>query len=219
MKNCIVYFVKIPEIINIKTKLTAFMDNKKAYLLHKSFLIDAINMIDKIPVKLFIYFTPEDKLFKLKTLLKKKYTYMLQKGNNLGERIINATTDLIDDNFEKIIIITSDIPNITKEILDEALFCLDHNDIVIGPSADGGYYLIGFNKNSFDKKNFSEIKWNTEKVLQSTIEKIILNKKRFAILPELREINTFNDIEEFYIKNSLINNSETLRTIKKIKIL
>ena len=105
MKNCIVYFVKIPEIINIKTKLTAFMDNKKAYLLHKSFLIDAINMIDKIPVKLFIYFTQEDKLYKLKTLLKKKYTYMLQKGNNLGERIINATTDLIDDNFEKIIII------------------------------------------------------------------------------------------------------------------
>ena len=90
--------------------------------------------------------------------------------------------------------IGSDIPQIDAELLEGYFSALHRFPMVLGPAADGGYYLIGFQRERFEAAVFQGIEWSTERVLQQT-----LNKARSLGLPcrlgaELRDIDTIEDL-------------------------
>ena len=113
----------------------------------------------------------------------------IQIGKNLGEKISNAFNWGFEKGYKKIIIIGSDLWDLNEEIINKSFLELNKNKVVIGPSIDGGYYLLGLNKKM--PKIFEGIKWGTQSVLAETLK--LLEHEPY-ILPELNDIDTFEDL-------------------------
>jgi rSAM/selenodomain-associated transferase 1 len=99
------------------------------------------------------------------------FTLLPQRGDKFGERLYLAVEDLFKCGFESVCLIDSDSPNVPPENFAEAVELLSAREerVVLGPSDDGGYYLIGVKKPN--KHLFEQIDWSTERVLNQTIQR------------------------------------------------
>lgn len=95
--------------------------------------------------------------------------FLAQRGESFGERLRNAAQDVFALGYRHVVIVGADTPALTAEVCRQALRQLQAGGprtVVIGPSRDGGYYLIGFNR--FDPRAFEGIPWCTRRVLSGT---------------------------------------------------
>ena len=114
----------------------------------------------------------------------------LQKGRHLGEKIHSAFYELFPA-YDRVVIIGSDCNQLKTEIINQAFSALEEHDVVIGPSLDGGYYLLGLN--SFYPQLFDNIPWSTNRVTQITIDRIKSLGLSYQLLEELRDIDYYAD--------------------------
>lgn len=117
--------------------------------------------------------------------------FWLQHGEDLGQRMHLAFNHLLE-NHQSVVLIGCDLPDLNSELIDRAFQMLQSNDLVLGPSCDGGYYLIGIKKNH--PELFQQISWSTEKVLTQTIKRARQLSLKFHLLEELRDIDTLDDL-------------------------
>ena len=117
----------------------------------------------------------------------------LQQGNDLGERMENAFTELFELGYEKVIIIGSDLLDLSSDDVNEAFDFLNENDTVIGPAKDGGYYLLGMK--NMHSKVFKNKEWGTSTVLENTLSD--LKDSTISMLKELNDIDTFEDMKHY----------------------
>lgn len=113
-----------------------------------------------------------------------------QRGDDLGERLIHAVTDI--GKFNRCLIVGSDAPFVDAEVVGAALECLAAVDVVLGPALDGGYYLIGIS--NLHRSLFYRINWSTEYVLLQTIERCTELSLRVQLLEPMSDIDTLGDI-------------------------
>lgn len=88
-----------------------------------------------------------------------------QQGNTFGERLANAFQEAFAAGYQRVICVGSDCPTLAASDLYAAQEALRHNSLVIGPATDGGAYLIGIQKESFQQETFCQLNWQTAKVL------------------------------------------------------
>jgi uncharacterized protein len=214
-KQCIIMFVKLPEKGKVKTRLIKAVGADAVLSLYECFVFDFIETLEKNDSPFRICFSPPESLREVSVWLGEHHTYMQQAGRDLGERMKNAFTDAFTGGFSKVIIIGSDLPDLQKYILDTAFSALHVNDIVIGPSVDGGYYLIGFRHDSFLPAVFEGIAWGTDAVLKETLKILREKNYRAHILPELRDVDTIEDLKALYerSKDTEFANSRTMKFI------
>jgi len=112
---------------------------------------------------------------------------------SLGERLAHSFASSFSEGRARVIIVGSDCPFITPEILADGFDLLLDNDLVIGPAHDGGYYLIGLSKP--EQLLWTDIDWGTEKVLQQTIEIARNRGLKLALLPSLADIDRPEDLQ------------------------
>lgn len=120
-----------------------------------------------------------------------------QKGNTFGERLSNAVESIFESGFNKIIVTGSDIPSITTSTLINASNELKHNDFVIGPTLNGGTYLIGLSKKHFNKNDFQNLNWQTSTLLTEIIDFAKGITSSVVITNPLNDINNPNDLIHF----------------------
>ena len=199
-KKCILLFVKYPEWGMVKSRLLKDLTEDVVLSLYKNFVLDLLDTLKKGRYRFEICFYPPESKEKMLNWLGKDYVYMPQKGKDLGERMSHAFTEGFSEGFSKVVLIGSDIPDLTYELIDKA-FEFDANDAVIGPSFDGGYYLIGFKNNSFLPDIFEGIQWSTGTVFKKTME--ILNRKNYRvhILPKWQDIDMLDDVRVLFERN------------------
>jgi uncharacterized protein len=104
--------------------------------------------------------------------LPSEFILLPQRGNDFGERLTCAVEDLLRVGFQSCCLIDSDSPTVGASAFCDAINFLrvtDNSRLVLGPSDDGGYYLIGMNK--LHRPVFEEIDWSTDKVLAQTIQR------------------------------------------------
>ena len=199
MNTCLIVFVKNPIPNQVKTRLLPVLTAEQAASLYSAFLTDWCDtLITLSDIDLIIAYTPPENQSDLKKLIGKLVTYIPQKGIDLGERLTNATKWGAENGYKKIIIVGSDSPTLPKSFITEAVTGLDKSDVVIGPSMDGGYYLIGFSTNTLSKivpSIFEEIAWSTAHVLQQTITHIQTNRVSLKLLPPWYDVDTPEDLE------------------------
>jgi hypothetical protein len=123
---------------------------------------------------------------------------MMQQGEDLGERMKNGFVEAFAMDFKRVVLIGSDIPDLSLELIDEAFTSLREKDAVIGPSLDGGYYLIGFKNKTFSSQVFKGIPWSTERIFEQTTK--ILEREGLTVhfLKPLRDIDTIEDLRNLY---------------------
>ncbi len=117
---------------------------------------------------------------------------MPQRGADLGERMRSVIRDLLDLGADTAVITGCDIPDLDRTVLLDAFSALDTSDVVIGPSEDGGYYLIGMKDDRPDL--FSGIAWGTADVFRETCEAIGRSGLKHAMVRTLRDVDRVTDL-------------------------
>ena len=167
-KKAIILFTKNPELGMVKTRLAKTLGNEKALEIYKKLLQHTQTIVSNIEVDKFVFYS--DKIIENDAWLNGVYYKKIQKGVDLGERMKNAFQELFELNYNSICIIGSDCFELNSPIINQAFQNLKTNEIVIGPTFDGGYYLLGMNKLNFEL--FENINWSTQTVFEETISKI-----------------------------------------------
>lgn len=216
-ENCILLFVKYPVAGQVKTRLAEHVGQNVATDLYKSFVADILTTLHTLSVNFKIVFCPPDAENQFQQWLGEKYSYAPQIGLDLGQRMKNAFLQAFNEGFNKVVIIGSDSPDLPAEYLELAFKAFKTNDVVLGPSSDGGYYLIGFVKDKFSPEVFERICWSTENVFEQTINTLKHSKHKLYVLPLWHDIDTSADLNELIKRNrrTAFNQSETFTSIGK----
>ncbi len=220
-KNCLLLFAKYPEKGQVKTRLSAELDEDITVELYRNFVLDLLSMLKELRIQFQICFSPADSQEKFEKWLGTQYSYVPQQGDDLGQRMKNAFTHAFDQGFQRVVIIGSDSPDLPGSLINEAFLYLETHDAVIGPSTDGGYYLIGFNKAAFLPEVFEGIEWSTDTVLRKTLHILEKARLKFHQLPVWRDVDTLNDLRDLVqgSHNKGFSSSRTMSYIHKNYLL
>ncbi|WP_299064738.1 TIGR04282 family arsenosugar biosynthesis glycosyltransferase [uncultured Polaribacter sp.] len=187
-KNLLLVFTRNPELGKAKTRLAKTVGDQKALEIYK-FLLDRTRTIaSQVNADKAVYYSVkirENDLWDASIFQKHQ-----QIGEDLGIRMQNAFHNGFKAGYDKVLIIGSDLYDLTPETVNHAFHQLDTNDVVIGPAEDGGYYLLGMNRlheNVFQNKD-----WGTETVRAATLKD--LQDKKVHLLHELNDVDVYEDI-------------------------
>ncbi len=200
-ENCILFFVKYPEKGQVKTRLSAELNETIAVELYRSFVLDLLSMLEGLTLPFHICFSPENSREKFTAWLGSMYSYTPQRGEDLGQRMKNALTRTFAQGFGRAIIIGSDSPDLPKKLVREAFSSLETHDAVIGPSCDGGYYLIGFRNDAFLPEAFHGIQWSTDTVFKETLRSLKKAGLNVHELLEWQDIDTLTGLKGMFLRN------------------
>lgn len=189
--NLLIIFVKNPELGKVKSRLAATIGEEEALNIYKQLLMHTYLTTKDQPVGKAVFYSDfVDHFDEWDNDLFQKHC---QTGKALGERMSNAFDWAFDKGYKSVCIVGSDCYELDQQTLHDAFERLKTNDVVIGPSLDGGYYLIGMNKaHHFLFKNKS---WSTGNVLKETIKDIKLRDMSAALLAVLRDIDVESDLK------------------------
>ena len=198
MKTCLTVFAKNPVPNQVKTRLIPPLSPEQAATLYTAFLTDWCQTLAELTdVDIVIAYTPPEAQSDLQALIGDNAVYIPQVGDDLGERLVSATQWAAAHDYTKILIVGSDSPTLPISYISEAIRLLDARDIVIGPSVDGGYYLIGFSVETLASTIphvFADIAWSTAAVFQQTVTRVREAKVTLGLLPPWYDIDTPEDL-------------------------
>ncbi len=202
MDSNLIVFVKYPDPGKVKTRIARVIGDEKAADLYSSLVYHIINKIATSDnFKISIAFTPRNKENLIKKWISKDgIDHFPQSGKTLGERISNSFDRSFSNGFQNTIVIGSDCIELDHKIIRTAFAHLDKgSDCVIGPTYDGGYYLIGLRYKNFPYI-FEDIPWSSDSVFDETIKKINSLNIRCAVLKKLNDVDDVSDIDNNVMK-------------------
>jgi rSAM/selenodomain-associated transferase 1 len=214
MKQALNLFFKYPEKGKVKTRLSSRLNSDFVVSLYRELIRDIIKtgrMADADLI-LSISSTSEKTVHDYESEFGART--FLQRGDDLGERMYHSLEDVFLSGYEQCVLIGSDIPDISPPLINKAFDKLSASDIVLGPGSDGGYYLLGLNREKLHRGIFEKIRWSSGNVLDKTLENISKLKLSYRLLDELNDIDDLEDLKEFYRKNRDLD-SYTIRFLKK----
>jgi rSAM/selenodomain-associated transferase 1 len=190
----IIVFAKAPVAGQVKTRLCPPLTPDEAASLHGSLVLDILERCqtlkgyDRIlagtPSSHHPFFRAMEARFKIPV--------WDQIGDDLGTRMASAFKQALGSPYRSVVVIGTDIPGINGPLLTTAVESLQDHDVVLGPTMDGGYYLIGLHFPVPDL--FENIPWSTEQVYALTEQKIKMLGLTLKILPKLRDLDTAEDL-------------------------
>lgn len=189
MKKYLVVFAKEPKKGKVKTRLKGTYTEEECVGLYKAFLEDVLDIAGRVQAdeKILTYQAEGEPVY-LKEIAT-GFKMVEQTGSDLGEKMHNVF-NLIGSN--KTVIIGSDSPTLPASFIEEAFRGLDDNDIVLGPSEDGGYYLIALKEPC--EELFNGIEWSSSRVFDQTIQKAKVLKKKIVLLSKWYDIDAPEDL-------------------------
>ena len=186
MRTGLIIFIKNPIIGKVKTRLAKTLGDEKALAIYQQLLLHTLLITKNIDCDKFVYYS--DHIDRYDIWDEAGFNKKLQSGGNLGVRMSGAFMELFNAGYDQLIIIGSDCLELSELDILHAFEELDDQDVVIGPSSDGGYYLLGMK--AFLPTLFINKDWSTSTVLKDTLYDLNELNKTFS------KLNTLNDIDE-----------------------
>jgi hypothetical protein len=193
-KIALILFTKNPELGKVKTRLAKTIGNENALDIYKKLLHHTKEVALQIKADKFLFYSNEiqDNDQWENTVFDKK----LQVGDNLGVRMNAAFAEVFALHYDHVCIIGSDCYELNATTVQSAFKALENNDFVVGPTYDGGYYLLGMNKPN--ERVFEDVAWSTESVFETTISRITETKNSAFILDKLTDIDEEINLPEIW---------------------
>jgi uncharacterized protein len=212
----IILFIKAPLPGSVKSRLAAGIGPEAAAHLYRRFILDTVDVLVETGYGVRICYFPPDAAGLVAEMVGREWALLPQAGADLGERMANAFHDVFSAGYERAVLVGSDIPELNHAIITEAFDALERNDAVLGPAADGGYYLIGFRKESMAPGAFHGIAWSTAAVFEETKRILEAESLRVHVLPMLHDMDSAEDLKAFWERNRCGNRtSRALEYIEK----
>ena len=192
MKNAVILLTKAPS-SGVKQRIANIKGVEYAQKLYEDFLRQITKTIGYYELLAFI--DPIELVDEVKELVNAK-EYLPQEGNNLGEKIMNAINTALDMEYSRIVLISSDSPTIPKDYIDQAFTTFNIDEMVIGPSEDGGFYLIGSSVR-ITPRLFEGVEWGESNVFDKLLANIHDLDITYNILTEWYDIDTVEQAEKY----------------------
>jgi len=228
-KKALILFAKVPRSGKVKTRFLPDLSPEQASQIYRAFILDTLNSTASLKgVKRILACDPnrQDPFFKG---LAERFglTLIDQIGKDLGERMRNALVEAHRLGFDQAVVIGMDLPTLPVDYIQGAFRELKKHSqgpsIVLGPSADGGYYLIGCSRQV--PAIFDGIAWGTERVLTQTLARIADNHLNAALLPFWYDVDTLQDLRFLAQHLNYLERKtgkpvalETVRVLKTLKL-
>ena len=193
MNSALIIFVRNPVKGQVKTRIGLAKGDEFALGIYTNLLQHTQAITMDLSVDVFIFyadFINENDLWN-----GPPYYKQLQQGSNLGYRMMDAFARVFDKGYSNAIIIGSDCYELSSQVIIQAFDKLQTHDTVIGPSKDGGYYLLGMQQ--LHPSLFINKTWSSETVGSDTIADIKLLQLNFYTLPVLSDVDTAADCERY----------------------
>lgn len=217
-QTAIVLFLKYPEKGKVKTRLADTLGDELTLELYTAFITDMGAKLNRLPYPLYFFISPGKKVEAAKDFFQAQNVYP-QEGEHLGLRMKHAFETIFSLGFEYCILMGSDFPDLPPKIPGQAADALKTNDAVIGPTKDGGYYLIGFQRKGFCPGIFTapQICWGTNTVYQDTLEILLCEGVKTKRVLPWQDVDVIADLKEFYSRNldSPFQDSTTMKILRK----
>jgi rSAM/selenodomain-associated transferase 1 len=189
MSTSLIIFAKSPVPGKVKTRLTPYITPKEATELYKAFIADIVCNARKLKCKrITIAYTPTDAEATFHSICGQSVDYLPQKGDDLGERMKDAFKHSFHKGSTRTVLIGTDSPTLPLSYIQKAFDALKEAPIAIGPTFDGGYYLVGLSEEN--DTIFDGIHWSTSKVFDQTLTRIQAIKKQLYVLPPWYDVDT-----------------------------
>jgi len=188
MRPSLALFLKAPRIGTVKTRLASEIGDRRALRLYRVLVARTLSAVREVGLEVTIWFTPVDAASEMRFWLG-DWDFRPQASGDLGARLAAAARAV--EPGRGWIALGADCPRLGAEHLREASALVEQGELVVGPSEDGGYYLIGGPTPLPDL--FSEISWSTDRVLEETRTRLKLSGVRWHELPLLRDVDTAED--------------------------
>lgn len=194
--NALAVMAKAPIPGTVKTRLAPPLTQEQAAELYHALLSDQLEQLNSLEaVDLYVAFTPTDAMPLIASIAPAGYRCFAQRGGDLGERMNEVFAELWQRGHRNLILIGSDLPPVPLNTFHEGFAQLSSGEkrVVLGPSSDGGYYLVGMSQPV--PQIFSGMTWSHDRVLMQTTEKLADGSIAFGLLPAWFDIDTIADIE------------------------
>ena len=201
-ETSLIVFAKAPVPGTVKTRMQPVLGEDNCLLLHKALVrhtLERIRLLDLPGLEKAVFFTgaTEDVFTYARDFdIAEDISVEIQFGKDLGERLSNALEKKILSGYKKVIFIGTDSPLLGNRVIEEVVEGLGTHDVMIGPAADGGYYLIGFSE--FIPSILKGIKWGSSLVFDQTLELMKKNSLKWKCLNKGFDLDTFEDLVDFY---------------------
>lgn len=184
---------KVPIAGTVKTRLQPFLSSVKCAELATAFLQDAETKAKNVCENTILAYTPANKKNVLENTLRRENTLVEQIGATLGERMTNAFEFAFAQDSAAVLMIGTDSPTVPAAHLEQAFESLERDaDVVLGRTADGGFYAIGLRKNQ--PHLFENVAWSSAEVFRQTAGNIARLKLCLAQIPESFDVDTPPDL-------------------------
>jgi len=189
MKRALIVFQKNPEPGNVKTRLAKDIGYEKATEIYVFLLAHTHQQVQKVNADIFVYF--QGGINENYVVLPRYYLAHQEEGD-LGKKMEVAFNEIFNYGYKEVLIIGSDCYELNHSIIEEGFQALSMHDLVIGPTEDGGYYLLGMKKaHSFLFKNKP---WSTSSIYKLTSEEANSHGLKIYNLPMLSDVDTIEDL-------------------------
>ena len=189
-------FGKRPEPGRVKTRLAAEFGDGFAAMAHEAMLFDALEtwspgrFLDPGGRRVLVY-SPEDAGPWFDERVPASWALQPQAEGDLGARMRAFFEGEFAEGATRVVVIGADSPTLDPSILISAFLCLESKDVVLGPSTDGGYYLLGCRPPA--PMLFEGVDWGTAAVLGQTLERLQGSGRSLAVLPPWYDVDTPDD--------------------------
>lgn len=191
--NSLIVFVKAPVPGKVKTRLQIPLSSSQVAKVYEAFVRDTLECARLCgEAAVSIAYEPHPRRPDL-TWLVDAPAWFRQSEGDLGARLIAAFDGAFRAGSSKVVIIGSDCPELSPDLLSQAFARLDDAQAVLGPAEDGGYYLIGLR--SPMPHLFERMEWSGPAVLKRTLDRLRQRGDNFRLLPIRSDVDTFGDLK------------------------
>jgi rSAM/selenodomain-associated transferase 1 len=193
MENALIIMAKAPLQGEVKTRLSEVLSHQKSAELSSCFFMDAMELAYCVQdCDILLAFSPDDEVESFPIADMDIIECIPQGRGNLGDRMERVFEKSFSSGYSKVILIGTDMPTLPFKNIQDAFTLLDEHTVVVGPSLDGGYYMLGMR--SLIREIFEGIDWGTGEVLQQTTERLKKKGVQYKYLPTWYDVDTASDL-------------------------
>jgi rSAM/selenodomain-associated transferase 1 len=204
MKNPIVVIMaKEPKVGATKTRLCPPLNHQQSTELYEGMLLDTIALCGGLEgIDLGIAVTPAESVAYFERVSPSGTLLLPVEGADIGECLAVVIGRLLEMGYPGVLALNADGPTLPSKYISQAVSRLKNHDVVLGPSEDGGYYLVGLKH--MHTGIFEGIEWSTPRVLTQTLQQTIELDLSVSLLPEWFDIDSAADLERIQAEVDLL---------------
>lgn len=193
-----IVFAKRPAAGRVKTRLTPPLPPDEAVVVYEACLRDVVARAARQRASIEVWYQEELRAAHYFETEMPNWPARAQADGDLGAKMSDAFARSFADDAERVVIIGSDAPTLPDAMLNAAFDDLHEVDVVIGPSVDGGYYLIGARSSAWPAARalFDAIAWSGPDVFKATFERCARIGLNVRVLPGWYDVDTIEDLRQ-----------------------